>query len=186
MNNSLEAELIIHAAPTLASLKPANLFGYRYDSRTDPDDEIRRLNNGLIRKGIRMIRLMDTGNRALIYVYRERDLKFILDQEENQDFLYSLGYFYMDEAEALGQLASRVRAAEGFPHEIGLFLGYPLADVTGFMEDKGEHAACEGLWKCYVEPEKAMKYFSKLEKCATIYARSYEGGRTLDQLTVAS
>lgn len=186
MNHSLEAELIMHAAPTLASIKAANLFGYRHSPSVTPDDEIRRLNTGLITKGIRVECLYDTGERALIYVYRQRDLSFILDQEENQDFLYSLGYFYMNEEDALKELVRRIRDTLEFPHEIGLFLGYPLRDVIGFMEDKGAHATYEGLWKCYDEPEKARKYFMKLEKCAYIYADSYENGRTLEQLTVAS
>lgn len=184
---TLEAELIIHAAPTLASLKAANLFGYRYSSKVGLCEEVKALNTELVGKGIRVVSLADDGKRALIYVYRERDLRFILDQEENQDFLYELGYFFMDEKEALSQLGKRVRASQnGFPHEIGLFLGYPLCDVRGFIVDKCVHAACEGLWKCYKEPEKAKKYFCKLERCAGIYSRLYENGRTLAQLTVAS
>lgn len=186
MDHSLEAELIMHAAPTLASLKAANLFGYRHTSSDSTDSEIKRLNTGFATKGIRVIKLIDTGSRALIYVYRQRDLSLILGDEENQDFLFSLGYFYMSTEEAIAELVKRIRSTGGFPHEIGIFLGYPLADVTGFMADRGEHATYEGLWKSYCEPEKARKYFSKLEKCASVYARSYEGGRTLDELTVAS
>lgn len=184
---TLEAELIIHAAPTLASLKAANLFGYRYTSKEKLREEVSLLNRQLVRKGVRVVSLADSPGRALIYVYRERDLCFILDQEENQDFLYGLGYFYMDEKEAISRLGERVReSSDGFPHEIGLFLGYPLCDVIGFMVDKGVHAAYEGLWKCYREPEKARKYCCKLEKCVGIYSKLYENGRTLAQLTVTS
>lgn len=185
-NVTLEAELIVHAAPTLASLKAANLFGYRYSSKEKLNREIEAVNSELTGKGIRVVALDDTGERALIYVYRERDLKFILDQEENQDLLYSLGYFFMDEKEAISQLGLRVRDSSTFPHEIGLFLGYPLRDVVGFIRDKGANAEYEGLWKCYGQPEKAKRYFWQLERCSEIYAASYEKGRTLFQLTVAS
>ena len=34
-----------------------------------------------------------------------------------------------------------------FPHEIGVFLGYPAQDVRGFME--GRKATCRGAWHAY-------------------------------------
>ena len=36
------------------------------------------------------------------------------------------------------KLIGRLQENEGFPHEIGLFLGYPPEDVLGFIENKGE------------------------------------------------
>ena len=36
-----------------------------------------------------------------------------------------------------------------FPHEIGIFLGYPLADVAGFIRNKGRNCKCIGTWKVY-------------------------------------
>lgn len=34
----------------------------------------------------------------------------------------------------LEQLRSRLHGSEEFPHEIGVFLGYPLNDVLGFIK----------------------------------------------------
>ena len=36
--------------------------------------------------------------------------------------------------ELLAQLAERLCCEQDFPHEIGVFLGYPLADVIGFIK----------------------------------------------------
>lgn len=42
----------------------------------------------------------------------------------------------------LDTLAGRIQNAGGeFPHEIGLFLGYPLGDVKGFIKHKAKTAS---------------------------------------------
>ena len=39
--------------------------------------------------------------------------------------------------------------AADFPHEIGVFLGYPLEDVVGFIRHRGKCFTCCGCWKSY-------------------------------------
>ena len=48
------------------------------------------------------------------------------------------GYENTDEEEAIACLKARLNLEEKFPHEIGLFLGYPLGDVIGFIENAGK------------------------------------------------
>ena len=36
-----------------------------------------------------------------------------------------------------------------FPHEMGLLLGYPVEDVTGFMVHGGKNSLYSGYWKVY-------------------------------------
>ena len=40
-------------------------------------------------------------------------------------------------------------AGGDFPHEIGLLLGYPPEDVSGFIENGGKNFLCSGYWKVY-------------------------------------
>lgn len=44
-----------------------------------------------------------------------------------------------------------------FPHEIGVFLGYPLDDVIGFIEHKPFYLV--GDWKVYQNVKEAQKQF---------------------------
>jgi hypothetical protein len=53
---------------------------------------------------------------------------------------------------------------EGFPHEIGLFLGYPPEDVRGFIFNKGQNFICCRYWKVYHNAERAMEMFRKIDK----------------------
>ena len=36
---------------------------------------------------------------------------------------------------------------QGFPHEIGVFLGYPVEDVEGYMQNDGKNFLLVGYWK---------------------------------------
>ena len=50
-----------------------------------------------------------------------------------------------------------------FPHEIGVFLGYPLEDVKGFIDNKGKNCESCGVWKVYCNREEKDKLFQKLK-----------------------
>lgn len=60
-------------------------------------------------------------------------------------------------------MIKKLREEPDFPHEIGLFLGYPLEDVKGFIENKADSSKCSGCWKVYGNEQKALKLFEKYE-----------------------
>ncbi|MFR1129464.1 MAG: DUF3793 family protein [Enterocloster bolteae] len=47
----------------------------------------------------------------------------------------------------------------GFPHEIGLLLGYPAKDVTGFIENNGKNFLYIGYWKVYSDLSECKRIF---------------------------
>lgn len=53
---------------------------------------------------------------------------------------------------------------ESCPHEIGLFLGYPLDDVKSFIKNKGKNCICCRYWKVYHHPEQAQKTFRLIDE----------------------
>ena len=73
-------------------------------------------------------------------------------------------------------LSKRIRASEEFPHEIGIFLGYPIEDVEGFIENRGENFKICGYWKVYGCPEKAKYIFSNYEKCRKFLSNRLNDG----------
>ena len=78
----------------------------------------------------------------------------------------------------------RLGESSEFPHEIGLFLGYPCEDVKGFIENKASSAKCVGCWKVYGDADKAQKQFELFKKCAKVYQQQFELGKPLTRLTV--
>ena len=183
----IERFLIEHCSATLASIKAANLCNMTFSSKEELEDQISYWSACLEPKGIHIFVLREHETRALVYVYREGLLQKELENPENAVFLKSYGYENTDIAYALNRLKTRVaECKEGFPHEIGVFLGYPLNDVLGFIKNHGSNCKGMGDWKVYGDLGEAQKTFAKFKKCREIYANLWHQGRTIWQLTVAA
>lgn len=177
--------MIAYCAPTLAGIKSANLFNYRIQtSRREILREIYEVNRKLNGRGVRIETLLWKETYVLIYVYRPRLLEKDLHKEGVAQLLRKFGYADCETASCLVQLRARLTAAEGFPHEIGVFLGYPLADVIGFIDHKGRDCKCCGIWKVYCDEGEAKKAFCRLEKCTQVYRQVFAAGRNIEQMTV--
>lgn len=177
---------IRHCAPTMASLKCANMMSCPNDESYRED--LATISEELSEKGIRVRILSMTNARMLILVYRPTLLAKRFCDDEIRSFLEDCGYVDFDVEATLVKLQQRIAAdIHGFPHEIGVFLGYPLADIKGFIENNGKNGLCCGEWKVYHQPEAAEVIFAKLKKCRDIYYNLFSNGtRTLTQLTVAA
>ncbi|MBR1811766.1 MAG: DUF3793 family protein [Clostridia bacterium] len=180
-----EYYLVEHCAPTLASIKTANMFSVHYDNHTAVADAIALYNNFFAGKGVRLMLLKAKNNFALIYVYRPARLRKDLAKPGVAAFLADYGYISTDVDDCIRHLQTRLAESSGFPHEIGIFLGYPLGDVIGFIENAGQNCKCTGCWKVYCNECEAIKTFALYKKCSGIYTRLMrEGRRNLLQLTV--
>ena len=181
----LEQYLINHCAPTLASLKTANLFNCTAENPTALQMAVSRWQALLAPKGVELLLLRESGDRALVYVYRPDRLARDLQQPGVAAFLAHCGYTGTAPAACLDVLRRKLAVSSDFPHEIGLFLGYPLGDVIGFIENKGHNYKCKGCWKVYCNECEAQKTFQRYQKCRNVYLRLWKQGRSVLQLTVA-
>ena len=109
-----------------------------------------------------------------------------MKQSGVKEFLNEYGYESTDLDYCIERLKSRLKSGETFPHEIGIFLGYPLGDVKGFIENAGKNSKCSGCWKVYCNECEAIKTFEKYEKCKKIYHKLWLQGRSIAKLTVAA
>ena len=182
----LEKMIIEHAAPTLACLKTAYMFSYKITSQELLQKELEESNKKLNAKGVYVEVLTICPKRALIYVYRKQKLESDLANAGVEELLKWCGYQSSGLEDCLECLKKRVAESENFPHEVGVFLGYPLKDVVGFIEHKGQNYKCYGLWKVYDNENETAKLFRKFKKCTEIYLRVFESGRSITQMTVAA
>ena len=176
--------LIRCCAPTMARLKTGNMFSCAFDSMGQMTDELRHLNQRLRHKGLRILPLRWQDGKALLYLYRPRLLERDLRDSLSQKLLSECGYTSCNANACLARLILRLRTEETFPHEIGLFLGYPPADVDGFMHRKDECKLC-GLWKVYDDVEGAVRQFARCRHCTEVYLNCLSRGFSLDRLAVA-
>lgn len=179
-----EEMLVCHCSPTLAGMKTGNLFSCAYQSQEEMIKEIRELNQKLIKKGIRILPVRISANRVLIYVYRPERLKKDFSDEEVQELLTCKGYNCKNPTECIYQLIRKLQDDPDFPHEIGLFLGYPAEDVKGFIENRAACCKCSGCWKVYGDEQAAMVLFTKYKKCRELYYQKWKSGVAVEQLTI--
>lgn len=180
-----EKLLVKHCSPTLAGMKTGSLFTCPFQNEEEMKNCIRCWNKTLTKKGLRIVPLRFQNNRALIYVYRPAKLSADLQQDIAEKLLEERGYRTEIPNQCVIHLMKRLCEYEEFPHEIGLFLGYPPEDVSGFIENKADGCKCVGCWKVYGDEEAALKTFRKYKKCTDVYCDCYEKGRSIERLTVA-
>ena len=163
---AVETQIALRCAPVLAGLNPSNLL--------------------VVGKGqLRTACMLFTATRftcflleqdmykAVLLLYEEHGLESFLKQAQVKELLMQKGYPCALESilqvnELLRVFAGRYRAylrGDGeFPHEMGLFLGYPVEDVRGFMENEGKNFIYAGYWKVYENAEEKRRLFQKFDR----------------------
>lgn len=186
---TLEESLIEHCSPTLAGIKVASLYRFSPEDHCHFAERYRFLSRCFSRRGMKLTILKGcrATNSWLLYLYREEWLERLLSDAEILNYLADLDYDASAGARGLlRQLTRRICLQRDFPHEIGIFLGYPLEDVKGFIENKGKDYACSGCWKSYGDPGEARRRFSSYRACKAIYKRRFAEGTPIDRLIAAA
>ena len=170
-------------APTLAAIKTGSLFNCAFESQAELTESMRLINQCLIHKGVRAFPLRYQNGRALIYLYRPQMLERDLQHPVAECILQEAGYPNGKASERIAYLIRRLRDSKSFPHEIGLFLGYPAVDVKGFIEHR--ECKCTGLWKVFESDEReAQRYFARCRRCTEGYLKRNREGWSLSRLTI--
>ncbi|SMB96549.1 Protein of unknown function [Desulfonispora thiosulfatigenes DSM 11270] len=109
--------------------------------------------------------------RMQVFFYHKTVLEEVFMKKCNQNFLYNMGYNLQNSlVDNLEILRSRLQKEE-FPHEVGLFLGYPLKDVLGFMGMYPlEFVGARG-WRYYGSLELSQSYYNKYQKAKESFAQ---------------
>ena len=161
MERSFETVLEEPCAPTLAGIKPASLFRWQGADRRQSREAAARWARELAPYGITV-----------------RVLKCCL--------LERTGYKADQDCQGLlRQLSARLCLERDFPHEIGVFLGYPLEDVVGFIANRGRNYTCCGCWKAYGDPEAARRRFDRYRRCTAICCERFRRGVQITRLIAA-
>lgn len=179
-----EETVIRHCAPTLACIKTGSLFTNAFASRQELTASISALNQRLRCKGLRAVPLRYQEGIGLIYLYRPARLHADLMGEQASRLLAEFGYCGVQPERCIRHLVARLAQSAEFPHEIGLFLGYPPEDVDGFIHRRDE-AKCTGTWKVYGDVEAAQRTFARFRRCTSAYLQRFSQGWSIEQLAVA-
>ncbi len=243
----LEQKIVRHASPTLAGIKPANLFTYRTANfaESETSSAIAEVSARLAGFGIQIEPIANRAKGVLLLVARPALIENAIDNEEARAILAQGSYDDLSPEGVIEEIKRRILVADAsraarssagpsakpmpkperfvpccatehhhthgpnhvcqcrakaalsreelettqgeaeFPHEIGLILGYPPADVAGFIEHKGaEFLACGG-WKAYSKPHEALGAFQRNRQCTEEFRELYAQGAPLEALAQA-
>ena len=180
-----EELLIAHCSPTMAGLKTGSLFTCPMQSRAEILARARSLNRRFARRGMRVLPLKFYADRALIYIYRPAHLRRDLSGALAARILKERGYPVENAERCIRTLIARLHENADFPHEIGLFLGYPPEDVDGFIRNGARCAKCVGPWKVYGDEQAARCKFAQYRKCTNVYRDCLKKYNSFDRLVVA-
>ena len=179
--HSIPLQLALQCAPVISGIKISNLL-------TIPAKSLREL-SVVLKKTELSFRILYPGReRLVILIYRETELKEYLEREEVMAFIYKCGYETSDIGKIFPVFVKRymryMELKQDFPHELGLFLGYPIEDVEGFIKENGKNYLYSGYWKVYKDTELKIRLFKNYEKVQTEIVRLlYEGLDIMDIIT---
>ena len=178
------SEIVEYCAPTLAGIKTGSLFSIRNNDRNYVVQRLRKLNHLMRQYGLRIVPLKYAKDYTLIYVYRPKYLDKDLHDPRAIDILNENGYSDKNADLCVCHLVKRLKDSADFPHEIGLFLGYPPEDVKGFINNPNVGVKYVGCWKVYGDKKNALMRFKLINKCTEIYKEKVRCGIPLEELMV--
>lgn len=178
-NREFDFLLACHCAPALAGIKPANLLSVPKSPNDRFPELLREYQRRFEQTEIRLELFKECDRRSLLLVYQQEKLWRWLQEPENKAFLIRCGYTGQKGLQGfLKQLKERLER-EDFPHEIGIFLGYPLADVRGFLQNGGKQYLLSSYWKVYADPLRARRCFAQMTLCRRVLCRRVLSGESL-------
>ncbi len=173
--------LLVKTAAVRQGIKPAELLRVRHCYAGVNSDGLRVC---LYRSDIYGILRLDyielkvEEESSLVLFYNPAVLGATLAERRNRRWLARLGY---PENGTTGELLAELRLrwkGKDMPHEVGVFLGYPLKDVAGFMRRIPATPVHHGAWRVYggaQESLERMRLYASAEEEAKAALQSAKG-----------
>ncbi|MBP3853560.1 MAG: DUF3793 family protein [Erysipelotrichaceae bacterium] len=176
-----QKQLIAHSACTLARMKTGSLFRLMKKEVPNYLECLHYFNDQCSPFGYEICILSQSSESLLIYVYHTQKLQTLLERPSIQNFLSAFGYTCQPCQQAIMHLRQRLNEQSSFPHEIGIFLGYPLKDVQAFIEHEKE-CLCIGYWKVYGNVKNTQKTFERFDCCTKTMKTKISQGEPLERI----
>ena len=160
----IEKFLIYNASLVISGVKPSATITIKKDNDNLYDKWIKYGISFLKKIDIQYINLRECSNALIILIYSEEKLSNYIFKEENKRFLRQLGYSEENDMREYLEILKRRYKEFNCPHELGIFLGFPLNDVKDFMNCKDKKCLSCGYWLVYNNLQEAQEIFSKYDK----------------------
>lgn len=175
----MQFELVAQCAPFLKGMRKASILNVE-------KEWVRQLYRLIGPTDISCRILAVRGNRCLALFYRKEGLREVLLKQGVRQFLLEYGYEDENLDQDITRLSVRMnryfRDEIAFPHEIGVFLDYPLEDVKAFIRNNGKGSLFTGYWKVYHNPERAKLAFLAYDKARDSAVNEFLIGKAVSEI----
>ena len=172
----IESVVAYFGAPVTAGLKCACLVNISRCGQNILGDWLNVRTKLSGRLSVDFAEMLVSERSVLLLIYRERELLRVLSMGGVQTFLAQFGYngdlgssapYIARLQERFSRIPRDSQGSQKMPHEVGVFLDYPLEDVKGFIENGGRNAKFAGYWKVYGNEIEAMRRFEAFRRAET-------------------
>ncbi|KDR96571.1 Protein of unknown function [Peptoclostridium litorale DSM 5388] len=165
---------VSNLGPVIAGVKPIHLFSISPSDKLK-DEKIEKIHHYFSRCSKISYDIFECSDKSTkILFYNENTLDYVLSDQKNQRFLKSHGYplnYTMDAY--LGHLIEKMRECID-AHEMGIFFGYPLKDVMGFMGNPKLKFTKMAGWRVYGDPKKSDEVFANFNSAKLWFMKMLE------------
>ena len=155
--SEMKRVIIRHCSPVLMGCKPAALFMIRAS-----DLELLR---AYTPSHIDCLVIRKHGGKALVFLFDKTILENTILTDPIRSVLIGMGYPSRYSLPVFLNHLQKQFECQQCPHAVGLFLGYPLDDVLGFIKHRGSNYKLCGIWKVYGDVEQAKTCFRQYDLC---------------------
>lgn len=176
---SIKGNIALQCSLVLSGIKPSNLLIYSNHCEGCISEELKNT-------GAEHMKLYTGSKESVSIIFNREKLEKALLDEENRKFIKQYGYEDFSVNSVIEKLAGRyTEFKEGraeFPHEMGIVLGYPLEDVSGFIENNGKNYLYSGYWKVYKNAEEKIQLFKIYKDIKKYFVEQIENGKQIHQI----
>ena len=176
-----QKQLIEYGACTFGRMKTGSLFRILRKDIPNSEECMCYFDRQCSPFGYHICVLQENKEGCLVYVYNAHKLEYILSEPSIQIFLSDFGYDVFDVDTALQRLKQRLHEQSEFPHEIGIFLGFPLQDVQAFITPQ-KKCKLVGYWKVYGDVDAARITFDRYNQAKEDAIRLISSGMEIHEL----
>lgn len=166
----LSTVIAFGSAPTIKSYKPSSLMSFSCSGRNMLGLWNQYGHEICKELGMNSFVVRSNQDSLSVLLFKSSVLESHLAMDKNAAFLKDNGYECGSTLYSmLGMLKERFLG--GCPHEIGIFLGIPVEDVCGFIENKGKNCEMCRYWKVYENKKRAEYLFRLYDEAKISIAR---------------
>lgn len=175
----IENQLILQCAPLIVGLRISTLF-------IVANCDVRKICTLLRGSALSYYVIHRTADKTTMLLFHRKKLEAYFSNSGVEKFLQDAGYTKFQLREIMFGFGKRYAdyrcGKSGFPHELGLLLGYPLEDVEGYIKNNGENALFTGCWKVYAHEEEKRRLFRMFELAKEILIELVNNGVTVSEI----